>query len=67
MGREDVMAKKYLSDPARFADLFNHTIYGGEEVIEPARLRATDTSAASGDTEKRRDILKELAACRRAG
>lgn len=59
MGKEDVAARKYLSDPERFADVFNHKIFDGEGVINPKSLREADASKIVGDTEKRRDLLKE--------
>ncbi len=61
MGKVDAAARTYLSDPARFADLFNHEAFGGEEVIRPSELREADTTRASGNTERRRDLLKRWA------
>jgi hypothetical protein len=61
MGKVDVAARAYLSDPARFADLFNHEAFGGDEVIHPSELREADTTKASGNTERRRDLLKRWA------
>lgn len=58
MGREDAAARFYLSDPERFADMFNHEAFGGEGVIDPSELREADTSDIAGGTERRRDIFK---------
>lgn len=59
MGKEDVAARKYLSDPARFADLFNHEVYGGRAVIDPFELDEADPTELSGSVEKDRDICKD--------
>ena len=61
MGKADVEAKRYLSDPERFADLFNHEIYSGEAVVDPNCLRPTDTVDASVGREEKRDLVREWA------
>ncbi|MBR3226765.1 MAG: hypothetical protein IKF78_15735 [Atopobiaceae bacterium] len=64
MGRADVAARRYMADPARFADAFNYAIYGGEEVIVPNALTPLDSvSLEPGigrqrNSERRRDGLK---------
>ena len=44
MGNKDVLTKKYMSKPERFADLFNAYIFNGEPVIDPAGLRDVDSA-----------------------
>ena len=39
MGKADVSIKQWLEDRARFADLFNGVIFGGEEVIKSDELK----------------------------
>ena len=66
MGKIDTETKKYLDNDARFSDLFNFWIYGGEEVIKPDKLRELDTTAiaipygnkAKKHVQKYRDLLK---------
>ena len=58
MGKEDVAAKRHLSDSERFADLFDHEIYGGRGVIDPSRLREADPSETSDGDERRRDLME---------
>ena len=73
MGQQDVTLKEYLSDPERFADAFNGSLFHGKKVIDPSRLRELDPSEIhlSSDgkgtkdrhrkpvTEKKRDLLKQ--------
>lgn len=65
MGTTDVATRAYMSDPARFADVFNYAVYGGSPVIQPGELKPIDsaaiTSAVMGDaedSERRRDGLR---------
>ena len=66
MGNKDTVTKKYLSDPARFADVVNNFVYGGRQVVKPENLEEKDpTELALFNLPKRvaskqrmRDILK---------
>ena len=69
MGDKDLFAKECLSDNEIFADAFNYLIYGGEQVIDPDKLRPVDTEVIgvpygnddSGTPVQRyRDLLKAL-------
>ena len=42
MGKKDTAIKVWLGDKARFADLFNGTVFQGEQIIDPAVLEAED-------------------------
>lgn len=44
MGFADSVARKYIGDPARFADVFNYAVYGGRQVIRPRELRPLDST-----------------------
>ena len=35
---ENVIAKKYMSDNEKFADVFNYILYDGKPVIKPEAL-----------------------------
>ena len=66
MGKQDILAKGYLSQNNIFADAFNYLIYDGEPIIVPEELRELDPTEASMIEEKStvftnqkiRDILK---------
>ena len=66
MGAIDAETKTYLSDRKRFADAFNFSVYGGDEVIQADYLKELDTTAiampygadAKVAVQKYRDLLK---------
>ncbi|MDE5782132.1 MAG: Rpn family recombination-promoting nuclease/putative transposase [Lachnospiraceae bacterium] len=49
MGRNDISLKAYLSNKRRFADLFNCTLMGGSQVIDPNRLENSPTVMSVSD------------------
>lgn len=64
---KDSVAKNYLSEPSRFAQLYNNTIFGGSKIIQPEHLTDLGTSEMKITGElhqkmkaiwKERDILK---------
>lgn len=44
MGKKDTITKDYMKDNAVFADVFNHLMYEGKNVIQPEQLRPFDTT-----------------------
>lgn len=66
MGQADIETKEFMSDPARFADAFNHLLFDGEQVIKPDELHELDTTEialpygidAKEPVQKARDVLK---------
>ena len=70
MGAIDAEAKAYLSDPERFADAFNFSVYDGDEVIKAKDLKELDTAAiampygveAKAAVQKYRDLIRLYAA-----
>ena len=70
MGNKDTLAKKYLSDNKRFADIVNNAIFDGEDVVKPEDLKELDPTeigiipkTAGGkflSKQKVRDILKDV-------
>lgn len=66
VGKKDIEAKSYLSNPKRFSDIFNFWIYQGESVIQPDDLSEMDTTEialpygnnAKKPIQKFRDLLK---------
>ena len=69
MGTKDTITKDYMADNRVFADVFNHMLYKGKNVIDPDTLHPLDTTAlavpyGSGTSEvpvqKFRDEFKSL-------
>lgn len=67
MGKKDIILKQYFSDNKRFAEIFNHTLFSGQEIIKPEKLKPVDSAQADvialRDTaaefvQKNRDIAK---------
>lgn len=67
MGKQDLLAKKYMSDNEKFADVFNYYLYNVKQVIKPENLHeesiseiALPYSEKNKNTfiEKYRDIIK---------
>lgn len=66
MGNKDTVTKKYLSDPARFADIVNNFVYGGRQVVKPENLEEKDPTELTlfnlpkrvASRQRMRDILK---------
>ena len=67
MGKEDTAVKIWLSDNRRFADLFNGTVFGGEQVVQPEDLEkmeretdiiVTDKAGNSKGIQRYRDVIK---------
>lgn len=44
MGKQDVLAKKYMSDNEKFADVFNYYLYNGKQVIKSENLKEESIS-----------------------
>ena len=69
MGQADMMTRRYMADPERFADAFNYAIYGGRHVVDAGELAPLDP-VGSAETpggrrvERRRDGLRLWAAMR---
>lgn len=71
MGRSDALITAYMSDNHHFADIFNHYLYDGKQVIKPENLRTkdrttltfprTDKAEKSEVIQKYRDVFKVLA------
>lgn len=68
MGKQDLLAKEYMSDNAKFADVFNYYLYEGRQIIKSENLREENISEtaipyglgrANGSVEKYRDIIKK--------
>ena len=67
MGAKDSITYEYMKQPEQFADIFNGSLFNGEEVIDPKKLREMDTTSialpfgqdgAAIPKQKERDLLK---------
>lgn len=67
MGKQDLLAKKYMSDNEKFADVFNYYLYNGKQVIKSENLKEESISEIALPysekykntfIEKYRDIIK---------
>lgn len=66
MGKKDILSNEYMSDPERFAAIFNYYLNDGKEIIKPSELVNQDTKeylsilgVKDKDViQKFRDILK---------
>ena len=45
MGTKDTITKDYMADNRVFADVFNHMLYKGKNIIDPDTLHPLDTTA----------------------
>jgi hypothetical protein len=67
MGKQNTIAKDYMSVPEHFADCFNYYLFDGEQIIKPANLKPLDPTeitiipedSADETVEKIRDLLKQ--------
>ena len=57
MGKKDTCAWEFYSDPARYADVVNGLICGGEQVVGTDNLHELDSRIG----QKSRDLLREVA------
>ena len=44
MGKQDLLAKEYMSDNEKFADVFNYYLYEGRQIIKSENLREENIS-----------------------
>lgn len=49
MGEKDITLKDYLSDPKRYADLLNGSIFQGRQIIDAGELQDADTVQSKSD------------------
>ena len=47
MGTKDTITKDYMADNRVFADVFNHMLYKGKNIIDPDTLHPLDTTAVA--------------------
>ena len=57
MGQYDKKQKSYLDDNVRFAEIFNKSIYNGQQVVNPDNLQEINVQHAQ--SERIRDLAKK--------
>lgn len=61
MGKEDIKLKAYLEDARRYADLWNGSVFNGEQILKPEELQVVSPvlAKAYGENvlEKTRDLV----------
>lgn len=51
MGTKDTITKDYMADNRVFADVFNHMLYKGKNIMDPDTLHPLDTTALASPTD----------------
>ena len=46
MGKSDIKVKQFLRNKKRFADLFNGTVFAGEQIVKPEELEEIDSEVS---------------------
>ena len=68
MAERNLYMRKLLGNPARFADFYNGTVFGGRQVLHPEELSDVpgeqgivilDENGSKRVVERRRDIIKK--------
>ncbi|MDE5746099.1 MAG: Rpn family recombination-promoting nuclease/putative transposase [Acetatifactor sp.] len=49
MGKRDLALKSYLSDPVRYADVYNGSVFGGVQVLDASQLEEAGTVVTKAD------------------
>lgn len=60
MGKKDILARSFFSDPERFAELINVRFFQGKEILSPGHLISVNRkypSLSGTSGEKERDVL----------
>ena len=61
MGKKDLSLKSYLSDPVRYADVYNGSVFGGMQVLEGAQLEEDGTVQTKSDSGVSLERICDLA------
>ena len=67
MGKRDLSLKSYLSDPVRYADVYNGSVFGGMQVLDATQLEEAATVATKADEGILRETTCDIAMRQRAG
>ena len=67
MGKKDLSLKTYLSDPARYADVYNGSVFGGAQVLDASQLEEAATVATKSDGGLEVETICDIAMRQKAG
>lgn len=67
MGKRDLSLKSYLSDPVRYADVYNGSVFGGVQVLDATQLEEAATVAAKAGEGVLRETTCDIAMRQKAG
>ncbi|MBD5514951.1 MAG: hypothetical protein HDR06_09930 [Lachnospiraceae bacterium] len=60
MGKNDITLKDYLSEPKRYADLLNGSIFQGRQIIDADELMDTDTVQSKSDEQTIMERINDI-------
>ncbi|MDE7130265.1 MAG: Rpn family recombination-promoting nuclease/putative transposase [Lachnospiraceae bacterium] len=60
MGKNDITLKDYLSEPKRYADLLNGSIFQGRQIIDAGELIEADTVQSKSDEQAIMERLNDI-------
>jgi len=49
LGKKDLALKSYLSDPMRYADVYNGSVFGGAQILDGAQLEEAGTAVLKSE------------------
>lgn len=67
MGKRDLTLKDYLSDPVRYADIYNGSVFGGAQVLDASQLEEAGTVATKASGGVSLETTCDIAMRQRAG
>ncbi len=60
MGKKDITLKEYLSDPRRYADLLDGSIFHGRQIITAEELLEADTVQTKSDSQSILERINDI-------
>ena len=67
MGKRDLSLKSYLSDPVRYADVYNGSVFGGMQVLDATQLEEAAAVVTKADEGVLRETTCDIAMRQKAG
>lgn len=67
MGKKDLSLKTYLSDPTRYADVYNGGVFGGAQVLDASLLGEAATVVTKTDGSQEVETICDIAMRQKVG
>ncbi len=67
MGKKDLSLKTYLSDPTRYADVYNGGVFGGAQVLDASLLEEAATVVTKTDGSQEVETICDIAMRQKVG